>query len=294
MSQFKKIVVGHDLWRGGDSALQSAKVFADHYGAAIKLVHVVEPHPFFHTLNPVLSHLPSLEELVRRAKAKLAERAADQGEWEVRTGKPFIELIAACRDWQADLLIVGGSVECQEPLLGSTSERLVRKAQVPVFVAKKPLRSEAKTVIVPTDFSPCATKAAEEALTFVRSFGGELFFVHALDIHAIYPDAYGLKAAWLPQLQPEAFPSTGEWEAFFAGLSSLENVTWHERTEEGKPAEAIVHLAADSKADLIVMGTHGRSDLKHMLLGSVAEQVVRTAACPVLTIRPDSFRFELP
>ena len=111
MSQFKKIVVGYDLWRGGEAALQSAQVFADQYGAAITLVHVVESQPFFPTLSPVLAHLPSLEELVRRAKGKLAERAADQAEWEVRTGKPFVELIAACRDWKGDLLVVGISVK---------------------------------------------------------------------------------------------------------------------------------------------------------------------------------------
>ena len=63
MSQFKKIVVGHDLWRGGEAALRSAQVFADRYGAAIKLVHVVEPHPFFHMPSPALAQLPNLIEL---------------------------------------------------------------------------------------------------------------------------------------------------------------------------------------------------------------------------------------
>lgn len=294
MRQLKKIVVGHDLWHGGESALQSAKVFADRYGTLIKLVHVVEPHPIFHTPSPALVNYPGLEEMQHRARDILTKRAANQEEWEVRTGKPFVELITVCREWQADLLIVGGSAEGQEPVLGSTSERVVRTAPLPVLVAKKPLSSEAKTILVPTDFSSCATRAAEEALAFVKSFGGELFFLHALDMHAIYPDAYGLKAAWLPQLRPEAFPSHGEWQEFFHRLPSLENVTWHERTEEGRPAAAIVHLAAESKADLIVMGTHGRTGLAHMLLGSVAEQVVRTAACSILTIRPDSFNFELP
>lgn len=56
----------------------------------------------------------------------------------------------------------------------------------------------------------------------------------------------------------------------------------------------IVHQAKNVQADMIVIGTHGRSGLPHMLLGSVAEKVVRTASCPVLTIRPESFKFELP
>ena len=84
-----------------------------------------------------------------------------------------------------------------------------------------------------------------------------------------------------------------EWEAFLSGLP-LEKLDWEKCTGEGQAATAIVHQAKHMKADMIVIGTHGRSGLPHMLLGSVAEKVVRTASCPVLTIRPEAFQFELP
>jgi hypothetical protein len=84
-----------------------------------------------------------------------------------------------------------------------------------------------------------------------------------------------------------------EWKAFLSGLP-LEKVEWKKCTEEGQAATAIVHQAKHLQADIIVIGTHGRSGLPHMLLGSVAEKVVRTASCPVLTIRPDAFQFEMP
>jgi nucleotide-binding universal stress UspA family protein len=74
----------------------------------------------------------------------------------------------------------------------------------------------------------------------------------------------------------------------------LEKVDWEKCTEEGQAANAIVRQAKQSQADVIVIGTHGRSGLPHMLLGSVAEKVVRTASCPVLTIRPEAFQFEMP
>jgi nucleotide-binding universal stress UspA family protein len=60
---------------------------------------------------------------------------------------------------------------------------------------------------------------------------------------------------------------------------------WNVETASGNPADAIVRLAQDRQADLIVMGTHGRTGLQHVLLGSVAEKVVRLAPCPVLTVR---------
>ena len=74
----------------------------------------------------------------------------------------------------------------------------------------------------------------------------------------------------------------------------LERVDWEKSTEEGQAATTIAHQAELIQADIIVIGTHGRSGLPHMLLGSVAEKVVRTASCPVLTIRPEAFQFEMP
>ena len=295
MGQLKRIVISDDLCSGGEMAVQAAQVLADRDGA-LKLVHVVEPHLFSRRATLSFADLPTFEDIVRTAKGELEKRAArsthPRVESEVRTGKPFVELIATCRAWQGDLLVVGISVKEEEHTLGSTSERVVRKAPVPVLVIKKPLSVGPKTVLVPTDFSACAAKAAEEALTLVRSFGGRVIFLHALDIHSAYPAAYGVNTLRLPPLQDS--PSEAEWQAFLAGLSSLENLSWEKRTEEGQAAATIVRLAEESKADLIVMGTHGRSGLKHMLLGSVAEQVVRTAACSTLSIRPDNFAFELP
>jgi Universal stress protein family len=74
----------------------------------------------------------------------------------------------------------------------------------------------------------------------------------------------------------------------------LGDIPWEKRIEEGSAAKTIVEHAATIHADAIVMGTHGRSGLEHMLLGSVAEAVARAASCPVLTVRPEAFEFKLP
>jgi universal stress protein A len=161
-------------------------------------------------------------------------------------------------------------------------------------VAKKPLGVEAKTFLVPTDFSSCARQAAEEALMLAKSFSGQVVFFHVLDLNPSYTVAYahelGVSVPILPPSPEELEP---EWEAFLSGLP-LENVDWEKRAEEGQAAAAIVDQAKQMQADMIVIGTHGRSGLPHMLLGSVAEKVVRMASCPVLTIRPETFQFELP
>jgi nucleotide-binding universal stress UspA family protein len=242
----------------------------------------------------------TLEEIAQKTGARLRALAASSElarlkvEYEVRKGKPFFELIIAGRVWLADLIVVGGASRTEEPFLGSTSERILRKALLPVMVAKKPLSSDAKTFLVPTDFSSCARKAAEEALMLAERFRGRVVFFHVLDLHPSYTTVYAHElGVSLPIPAPSPEEIEPDWEAFLSGLP-LDKVDWEKSTEEGQAATAIVHQAKHVKADMIVMGTHGRSALPHMLLGSVAEKVVRTAPCPVLTIRPEAFQFELP
>jgi nucleotide-binding universal stress UspA family protein len=242
----------------------------------------------------------TLEDISARAGASLQAIAARRElahlkvEYEVRRGKPFVELIIAGRAWLADLIVVGGASQTEEPFLGSTSERVLRKALVPVMVAKKSLSPQAKTFLVPTDFSSSAKKAAEEAVMLAKRFDGRIVFFHVVDVYPSYTIAYahelGISVPIPPPMPEEIEP---EWEAFFSGLP-LEKVDWEKCNGEGQAASVIVRQAEKIQADIIVIGTHGRTGLPHMLLGSVAEKVVRTASCSVLTIRPQAFQFSLP
>ena len=300
MRQLKRIIVGHDLEAGGESALRSALALANRCAATIRLVHVIEPLDAYQRISHPLTSPFTLEEISQKIGARLQSLVASpelahlQVEYEVRRGKRFADLLIAARAWQADLIVVGGTSRIEEPLLGSTSERILRKALVPVMVAKKPLSSTAKTFLVPTDFSACARKATEAALLLAKSFSARIIFFHALDLAASYSVAYahelGVSVPIPPPTPEELEP---EWEDFLSGLP-LDKVDWEKSTEEGQAAAAIVHRAKHIQADMIVMGTHGRSGLPHMLLGSVAEKVVRGVSCPVLTVRPEASQFEMP
>jgi len=300
MRQLKRIIVGHDLEVGGDVALRSAAVLATRCGSALRLVHVVEPLHSYQRLSHPLTSPYTLEEISQKTGVRLQalvanpELASLHVEYEVRRGKRFVELIIAGKAWQADLIVVGGSSQTEELSLGGTSERILRKALVPVMVTKKPLRAEAKIFLVPTDFSSCAREAAEEAIMLAECFGGRVVFLHVLDLYPSYTIAYahelGISVPTPPPSPEEIEP---DWEVFLSGLR-LEKVDWEKNTEEGQAASTIVYRAEHMQADMIVIGTHGRSGLPHMLLGSVAEKVVRMAPCPVLTIRPETFQFKLP
>lgn len=299
MRELKKILVGHDLATGGEAALKSAAALAHRCAATLRLVHVVEPLHAYQRISHPLTSPFTLEEIAQKSGERLQALAASpelagRAEYEVRSGKPFLDLIVAARAWPADLIIVGGSSRTEEPLLGSTGERILRKAPVPVMVAKKPLSAEAKLFLVPTDFSSCAREAAEQALLLAKSFSARVVFFHALDLSPSHTIAYahelGVSVPVAPLLPEDIEP---EWEDFLGSLR-LAKVDWEKSTEEGQAAAAIVHRAERVKADMIVMGTHGRSGLPHMLLGSIAEKVARTASCAVLSVRPAAFQFAMP
>jgi len=298
MNTLHRIVVGHNFFPDGEVALRTARVLAERAAAALYILHVVEPYPLYQQMRfPTLPAEALLEEVVLKMRTQLNDLAAGpefarlRVETDARIGKPFVELIRVCRNWNGNLIVVGASTRREGRFLGSTGERVLRKAPVPVLIAKRALPVGPLTVLIPIDFSPCSKQAAAEGLALVRGFGGRAIFLHVLDIHYIYPAAYGAEAVILPPVAPEDLEP--DWQEFLQGLP-LEGVGWEKQTREGRAARTVADTAAEISADLIVIGTHGRTGIAHMLLGSVAEQVLRTAPCSVLTIRPDAFHFALP
>jgi nucleotide-binding universal stress UspA family protein len=143
-----------------------------------------------------------------------------------------------------------------------------------------------RRILVPTDFSACATPAVRYAAELSDKFAAELILLH------VVPDAVlALPDAVMPTPAPPADLTALE----AAGRDGLANLiaaeglaARHPRAEvrAGSPAAEILAAAKDLHADLVCIGTHGRGGLARVLLGSVAEHVVRQSPCPVLTVRP--------
>lgn len=166
--------------------------------------------------------------------------------------------------------------------LGSRDEQLLNQAAN----ANTPLR--VKRILVPTDFSDTSRKALRYALAFAAQFGAEILLLHVITP----PDAYGeygiVDLAGLVKSLEEASDTE------LARLAAAEvppGVTARALTRSGSPAQQIIEAARDKAADLIILSTHGRTGLKHVLLGSIAESAVRRAPCPVLVVRENEHEF---
>jgi universal stress protein A len=138
------------------------------------------------------------------------------------------------------------------------------------------------TILHPTDFSPHSEHAFQLACSLARDHGSRLIILHVAE-----PPVVGYGTALSP-------PPGGDWQAVENRLWRLQSsdckLPVEHRLEWGDPKAEILRVAEESKCDLIVMGTHGRTGLVHLLMGGVAEQVVRKAPCSVLvakTVRPE-------
>ncbi len=149
-------------------------------------------------------------------------------------------------------------------------------------------------VLLPTDFSEYSAAARVYACAFAQQFGAELHVLHVIqDLAPLVPEpgaALAPPVDYLRELELNAHAMLERAvDASWAVGKSIVKVV-----RQGPPFLEIVQYAQEANIDLIVLGTHGRGGLAHMLLGSVAEKVVRKAPCPVLTVRHPEHEFVAP
>lgn len=142
------------------------------------------------------------------------------------------------------------------------------------------------TIVCPTDFSKTASRAVDYAAALADSFGARLVLLHVIP-ELNYPlRSFGMASSF-PQLQKELHERARDALKKRAGeiKDKASDLNVEIDLRDGDAHEVVLAAAKERNADMIVMGTHGHTGLKHALLGSTAEKVVRMAECPVLTVR---------
>ena len=288
------VLVATDFSPTAQAAIDWAVEIARPHGARIRLIHgLMLP-------APIADYVPVTpdfgDELRRAALARLDEASSHiaaagvEADVDLRIGIPSQVILEAAGEASPDLIVLGtrGVTGLAHLLLGSTAERVVQRASCPVLTIHpedtgrhRPIR----TVVVPTDFSEDAERALVTANGLLRRLEREikLVLVHAFHLPIEYT-AYGpipTSVNYLQDVGADAEARLDELAAEFTG----EGLAVETACREGYAPDVIVAEATAHGADLIAMGTHGRSGLAHLLLGSTAERVVQRAPCPVMTIR---------
>jgi nucleotide-binding universal stress UspA family protein len=206
---------------------------------------------------------------------------------------PADEIVRYAHLKDIDLIVMGthGRTGVSHMLLGSVAETVVRTASCPVLTLHATPKSTAAQlgparILVPTDFSPPSDRALEYARRMAARCGATLHLLHVLEetvdaarfgSDVFVPDSPAVRAARLREARRKLAHRRGGADHKQPGVSTEVVV--------GSSTRTIARYAAVNSFDLIVMGTHGRTGFAHLIMGSVAEAVVRTASCPVLSIQ---------
>jgi nucleotide-binding universal stress UspA family protein len=293
----RKILLATDFSPTARAALGWATGLARRHGARIHMVHAVET--FAVPMNVSLEAQTLVTESVEHHLGEL-ERIVGQAGVEVsaayETGRPWEVIAESEQQWQPDLLVIGarGRTAYANIVLGSTADRVIRTAIGPVLTVH-PRDAEppagAGTILVATDFSEEASLATSTA---VRLLGRQdqpcrLVLLHVCPAPVVY-EAEAVATVIAQQMADEEELARQRLETLSAPLRG-ESLSVEIVVRQGQPAMIVQEEARAAEADLIALGTHGRSGVRHLLLGSIAERVVHHAHCPVLTVRqPDAER----
>lgn len=291
-----RVLAAIDLSEGSTEALRQANAYAVRTKGTLAVIHVVPDLVGTHTLFPQETAPATFDaiELKRKVGELLAQRVVDvtsrkpdEVEVFVDEGVDYAQIAKRAEDWKADVVVIGthghGGLE---RVFGNVADKVVRYAHAKVLVARA--SKNAGPIVAATDLSdpslPAIAAAAEEA----RRAGAPLHVVHAIDaVGGTYFSA--LAAAFgAPPVLPSA---EVQEQARKALVTTLEKAL--ERTGakgeavilEGSPTTEVVRYAEKVSARLLVLATHGRTGLRRVALGSVAEKVIRSAHCPVLVVR---------
>jgi nucleotide-binding universal stress UspA family protein len=279
-------------------ALDYAVWLAKQFRAAIHLVHVYPPDEASsvpgggHLLFETAEAIERLNEELTGIHLKHVPTFCPDN-CHIRSGRPYEQIVSLARNIDADLIALStrGHSGLKHLLLGSTAERVVRNAPCPVLVTRKrKQKSKAnsktfaiRTILVPTDFSQCSLVAVEYAAFLAKNLHATLRLFHATYPYTnyVFVDRAGVRLSGLAEAVEET--ARQEMDAL-KKMDFLRDVPVETEILPGSAVDEICAAAGDSEVDLIVTSTHGRTGLKHALIGSVAEQIVRYAGRPVLVV----------
>jgi nucleotide-binding universal stress UspA family protein len=298
----QNIIVPIDFSKMSVQAIQIAKQLARRFGASIHLAHVrhlnyatdfVAPAPpivpFSFTTYEQVGEQTALKDLKKVA----GECGVSSATCDVLSGAPpFDEICRLAQTVPADLVVMPthGRTGLKHVFLGSTAERIVRHSSCPVLVtrgsalqANNGSRFRIKTILVPVDFSNCSREGLRYAIAFANEFGAKIILVHATYLGYVY-STEGTALYDIPGLQKAARKTAERKMRELVRSVNFGAVKFEAAFTDGSPVIDICAFAKNHDVDLIITSTHGFTGFTHVLIGSIAERVVRHAPCSVLVV----------
>jgi nucleotide-binding universal stress UspA family protein len=289
----QRILVPTDFSPTAESAFTLALHLAQKFGAELHLLHVRVIPEATYLEDMHQQEAERLLSLSDQHTEKALHREADSVEpitvqTHLMRGMSASEVVVAeCTDLGCDLVVMGthGHRGLKHLLLGSVAEAVVQTASVPVLTVRQEIpadRAAVDRILLAHDFSLPSSEAVQLAARWARTLEAELTLLHVIE-PVVYPEFYAVDILPDDMLEPLKERSQKALEEF--ADTHLEGIRTRTAVTVGQPGDAITSEAETGGHDLVVMGKRGLNAFEHLLLGSVAEKVLRRCSVPVLTVR---------
>ncbi|MFB6082832.1 MAG: universal stress protein [Halorientalis sp.] len=287
---YERILVPTDGSDHAERAAEHALALARVFDATVRVISVVDLEGAagpFDAGGVSDEFVDELEAEARDAIDGIAALADGQFRAEVLEGRPADAIVDDAREFGADLIVMGthGRTGVHRYVVGSVTERVVRLADAPVLTARAGIEAgpagNCDDVLLPTDGTEHATVAVDHGIAIAERFDARVHAVSIVDVGDL-----ATRVEYTPPTETLEHVHEERVEAVEAIADRAREAGLDARTEvrEGFPAEDLLAYADEEGIDLFTMGTHGRTGLNHLLLGSTTERIIRHADAPVLAV----------
>ncbi len=284
MGRYRKILVAVD---GSDSSknafIQACKIARDDKSWITVITTIPLYQDQFETLGikeKVSKALKEEGEKILSEIKTVAEREDAYIKLKLEEGSPFDTIIDIADEGNFDLIVMGrhGKASIEKTLVGSVTARVIGYSQRDVLVVPRGTSIGWTNIFLPTDGSKYNKVAMEKAIDLAKSYGGQLKVISVVDVtEEFYTEA--------PGAVEELVKKAKKFVNDIKEKAEAQRINTEVFVREGESYKVITELSRQYNSNVIVMGSHGRTGIRRLLMGSVAEGVIGHAPCPVLIVK---------
>jgi nucleotide-binding universal stress UspA family protein len=284
MRKYLNILVAYDGSDSGRNALKQAiRLQKEADGCRVRVLNVIYPFEAdteFIGTGDIHGALREAAEKILEEAREIARAEGGTIDVEIRQGLEYECIVEAADAEKCDLVVVGrrGIRRIERMLVGSVASRVIGHTERDVLVVPGGSNIGWDNVLLATDGSEYSRMATDHAIQFTRSYGGDLSVVSVVDVN---DEIYALAPETVERLENHAREVIDE----VGNKANTSEVKTFTHLREGDADEKINELAAETKADVIFMGSHGRKAIKRLLMGSVTERVIGHTRVPVFVVK---------
>jgi len=285
----EKLLLATDGSQFSEGAIREAIRLAKKCSSKLSAITVIETNPEYETIAPQLLEKSekAAREHLEAVKARAKKEGVDCGTSILEGEDSYHYISDEAAKNKISMIVMGrrGRTGLKRLVMGSTTARVIGHAPCNVLIVPRAAQVEFKSIVVATDGSKYSTAAASEAIGIAKKNKSALTVIAVVPAEFLTPTDVDFSMAQRELIVEKDMHEAEKNAKAIKDAAIKEGVSVQAFVMSGKPAEAITQTAQEKKADLIVLGSHGRSGLEKLLMGSVTERVIVSSPCAVLVVK---------